>query len=262
MTVVASNGCPSSPALCFPTRRDQFRRRHFVRSRRASALRIACLRLRHPLPSPCLASGTSPSTRLRSGRSATLTDSAHISPRTFCRRPRPFGCGRARCSNHRPACAEPVRIAACLMEGATSPRRTWTRTDRLRPLIQHRLRKKIAHRSRERGRRVALRVAGLSASETRDARGAYLEKTLPWPRSLTAGERPFRDRRLLALALEWSATPHLLLSDEVTSGRDPNAEDESCQALYARLAPLRRIGLPDDPQPAAREALRQRAHLV
>ncbi len=78
-----------------------------------------------------------------------------------------------------------------------------------------------------------LRVAGLD----RDEQGLRIEKILK-----EVGLDQISDRRVqvlsggqkrrLALALEMVSSPRLLLCDEVTSGLDPNAEDEIAHLLY------------------------------
>jgi ABC-type multidrug transport system ATPase subunit len=61
-------------------------------------------------------------------------------------------------------------------------------------------------------------------------------------------------KRRLALALEMVSSPRLLLCDEVTSGLDPNAEDEIAHLLHELSE--------RHAQPAAPLALRQRSGLV
>ena len=81
-----------------------------------------------------------------------------------------------------------------------------------------------------------LRVGGLSVRERADRAMKLLEEV---------GIGEFADRRVavlsggqqrrLALAMEITSRPHILLCDEVTSGLDPQSEDEIVQLLH-RLA--------------------------
>ncbi|MEQ1861012.1 MAG: ATP-binding cassette domain-containing protein [Chthoniobacteraceae bacterium] len=77
-----------------------------------------------------------------------------------------------------------------------------------------------------------LRVSGL----TTDDRHAVLDGVLKDTGLTDIADRFVRllsggQRRRLALALELVSAPHLLLADEVTSGLDPNAEDEIVKLL-------------------------------
>ena len=78
-----------------------------------------------------------------------------------------------------------------------------------------------------------LRVAGVADDEAQ----VRLQSLLSEVGLTEIGERPVRllsggQRRRLALALEMISSPHLLLCDEVTSGLDPNAEDEVVKVMH------------------------------
>lgn len=78
-----------------------------------------------------------------------------------------------------------------------------------------------------------LRVGGLSATRRQELATSFLEEV---------GIEEFSDRRVavlsggqqrrLALAMEIASRPHILLCDEVTSGLDPQSEDEIVKLLH------------------------------
>lgn len=86
------------------------------------------------------------------------------------------------------------------------------------------------------GNALRLRVSGLSRAE----RESRLDEILGFVELAPIQDRPVKvlsggQKRRLALAMELSSRPALLLCDEVTSGLDPQSEEEIVQ-LLARLA--------------------------